>query len=182
MNVLVLDLALTTGYAARVNGVVHSGIALFDVARDESKGLRTMKLARFLDEVLANTPGGFGLILFEQAHHRGGASTAVAERFIGKLLEWCAVNGNIPHKPVHTATLKKWATGRGNAGKLAMIERAVQLSDDFAARYGAWAKQRKATAAQVEAAWSDEADALCLLHYGFDMLHAGELASKGEKA
>jgi len=46
-------------------------------------------------------------------------------------------------------------------GTVATIERAVNLSDDFARRYQAWAKARKATQGEVLERWSAEAEAIC---------------------
>jgi len=185
VNILALDLALTTGWAAYSDGMIDSGIALFDVGRDESKGLRTIKLGKFLAEIHGNV--GFDLIVFEQSHHRGGSATASAERFIGKLLEFCVLQG-IEHKPVHTGTLKKFAAGRGNAGKADMIEAAANLgkrlpefqraADDFMARYNDWCDKAKPNKAQVEGSpFSDEADALCLLAYAQTELAA--MAAEG---
>jgi len=135
MNTLALDLGLTAGFASRLDGLFDSGTVSLEVGRDESKGLRPMRLGNFLARVNALCRGGLDLVVFEQVHHRGGAATAVAERFVGKLLEFCALEG-IDHKPVHTATLKKWATGKGNAGKPEMMAEArrrhpeVDLIDD----------------------------------------------------
>jgi len=146
MNVLALDLGLTAGFGSRLDGLFDSGTVSLEVGRDESKGLRTMRLGNFLARVNALCGSGLDLIVFEQAHHRGGAATAVAERFVGKLLEFCALEG-IEHKPVHTATLKKWATGKGNAGKPEMVAEAKRRHPD------------------VEIVDDNQADALLLLDY-----------------
>ena len=191
MNILALDLGTKTGWALCVDGQMESGVQVFDVKRGESPGMRYRHFRQWLSGLMWEKTGRvihigfaeevrsvFDVVVYEQTHQRGGAATEVAAGFATRVQEACAepINGKPDHAAVHSATLKKSATGNGRAGKLQMIERAVQLSDDFAARYGAWAKERKATAAQVEGAWSDEADAICLLHYALDMLKPGELA------
>ena len=65
------------------------------------------------------------LIVYEQAHHRGGAATAVAEGLIAHTLRICAERG-INHSTCHTGTLKKFATGKGNASKQAMMEAFIE--------------------------------------------------------
>ena len=152
----------------RYAGNIESGVQVFDVKRGESPGMRYLHFNRWLRAEM----GPVHLIVYEQTHQRGGAATEVAAGFATRVQEYCA-ESRTEHTAVHTATLKKWATAKGNCGKLAMIERAVQLSDDFAARYGEWTRERKATAKEVEAAWADEADALLLLAYALETLAEG---------
>jgi hypothetical protein len=52
------------------------------------------------------------LIVYEQTHNRGGAATEVAAGFTTRVQEFAARHG-IEHAAVHSATLKKFATGRG---------------------------------------------------------------------
>jgi len=70
-----------------------------------------------------------------------------------------------PGVTVAPNTLKKWATGNGACGKLAMIERAINLDDDFGERFDKYTRAKKRAHSTVEKEWSDEADAICLLHY-----------------
>jgi Holliday junction resolvasome RuvABC endonuclease subunit len=89
------------------------------------------------------------LIAYEQAHHRGGAATEVGVGLSTRVQEVAALL-DIPHYvAVHTATLKKWATGKGTASKDEMKAAARRL----------WG---------VEPSTFDEADALCLLAYARD--------------
>ncbi len=152
MNVLALDLGTRTGWALRENGMIESGTDTFDVKRGESPGTRYMRFNRWLDEFALHPSAGLPrveLIVFEQAHHRGGAATEVAAGFSTRVLEFCARHG-IEHAVVHSARLKKFATGKGNASKTEMLEAVARR----------WKR--------VET--DDEADALALLYQVIDEL------------
>ena len=56
-------------------------------------------------------------------HHRGGAATACCVGLVTEIQAFAAEH-NIEIMPVHTASLKKFATGSGRANKLEMIEAA----------------------------------------------------------
>jgi crossover junction endodeoxyribonuclease RuvC len=133
MKILALDLGTHAGWALLESGHVESGVQISDVKRGESPGMRYLRFNRWLEEMAGGDPRP-GVIVFEQAHHRGGAATEVAAGFSTRVLEFCARHG-IEHASVHTATLKKFATGKGNADKEAMVQAARQrfkpaLADD----------------------------------------------------
>jgi hypothetical protein len=73
------------------------------------------------------------IIIYEQAHHRGGAATACGVGLITEVQSFAAGH-DIELMPVHTATLKKFSTGSGCANKQEMIkaakERGWNLEDD----------------------------------------------------
>lgn len=134
MNILALDIATRTGWAAKtVNSPrLYGGYRDFPVNRGESPGIRFLRFRACLAELL-KLMGKINLIVFEQEHHRGGASTAVALGLQAEMLAFAAEH-NIETMPVHSSTLKKWATGKGNADKANMIEAAraycPDVSDD----------------------------------------------------
>lgn len=156
MRILALDLGTKTGWVLSTGPVEH-GIQIFDVKRGESPGMRYLRFNRWLEDLVLTTILNHGkkkepvigsrvdLIVYEQTHHRGGAATEVAAGFATRVQEFCARYG-IHHAAVHSATLKKFATGKGNAKKPAMIEAA-----------------RKKLGYQGKS--DDEADALWLLEY-----------------
>jgi Holliday junction resolvasome RuvABC endonuclease subunit len=88
-----------------------------------------------------------GLIVYEQAHHRGGHATELAVGLVTDVLAEAA-RYNLEHMPVHTGSLKKWATDKGNASKAEMIEKAKKLYPS------------------IEIIDDNHADALLLLTYG----------------
>jgi Holliday junction resolvasome RuvABC endonuclease subunit len=131
MKILALDLGTKTGWAMLEGGRIESGVQISDVKRGESPGMRYIRFNRWLEEIADPKPD---VIVFEQAHHRGGAATETAAGFSTRVLEFCARHG-IEHSSVHSATLKKFATGSGRAEKADMIARARErfkpdLADD----------------------------------------------------
>ena len=123
MNILALDLATKTGWATFFNHRIFSGVQTFDLKRGESPGMRFLRFRSWLNEMKQNCPGKIDLIVFEQAHHRGGAATQLC---VGLMTDVLAFAAEIEAEtmPVHTATLKKFATGMGNASKQEMIKTA----------------------------------------------------------
>lgn len=73
--------------------------------------------------VLKNRPKG--LIVYEMAHHRGGPATEICVNLTGRVQEFAATY-SLEHVGIHTRTLKKWATGRGNVDKETMIAASVK--------------------------------------------------------
>lgn len=118
MNILALDCATQTGWAALVDGAVESGVQTFDVRRGESRGMRFLRFRAWLLEMIDRVQPG--AIVYEQAHHRGGAATEVGVGLATRVME-IACEKEIEYQTVHTGTLKKYATGKGNAGKPLMI-------------------------------------------------------------
>lgn len=125
MRILALDCGTKTGWAlAEAGRVSESGVQTFDLQRGESPGMRFLRFRGWLARVWALTPPE--LVYYEQAHHRSGAATMVGVAFATRVQEWAAEH-EIDCLPVHTATLKKFATGSGRANKSAMI--AVATTD-----------------------------------------------------
>lgn len=148
MKILAIDQGTLTGWAiAKDRKLLDSGVQSFELRRGESIGTKYMRFRMWLHGIL--DLGNFNLVVFEQAHHRGGASTEAAIAFTTRILEECAVSG-IEHCSVHSATLKKFAVGRGNAKKPDMI---------------AAARKKWVLANPVD---DNEADALLLLAYAME--------------
>lgn len=137
LPILSLDLATKTGWALRDRtGIIASGVQEFSLKRGESKGMRFLRFRKWLREMLALGEIGTsfserspGVIVYEQAHHRGSFATELAVGLVTDVLAEAARVG-AEHMPVHTGSLKKWATGKGNAGKPMMIARAEELYPD----------------------------------------------------
>lgn len=156
MRILTLDFAIKTGWAIGAAGrLVGSGVQVFDLKRGESPGMRFLRMNAWLAEVGALAEPT--LVLYELAHHRGGAATELAVGFQTRAQEWAASHG-IEHAGVHTATLKKFATGSGRGEKPAMIAAAARF-------FGVTPRD------------DNEADALCLLQHGFETYGEARRAS-----
>ena len=128
--ILALDLGTRCGWAMAAptfagsieHRLLESGVQIFDVKRGESPGMRYLRFRRWLEDI---TPSDCSLIAYENFHMRGGAATEIAAGLVTRVQELCALRG-IQHAAVHSASLKKFATGRGNADKAAMLAAVAQ--------------------------------------------------------
>jgi Holliday junction resolvasome RuvABC endonuclease subunit len=119
MNIFSLDLATKTGWASNIHGN-RSGVTEFQLKRGESPGMRFLRCRAWLNEMWKLLSGQIDVIAYEQAHHRGGAATAVCAGLVTEVQAFAAEN-KIELMPVHTATLKKFAAGSGRANKEVMV-------------------------------------------------------------
>ena len=116
MRILALDPGSSCGFACGPeDGIDVSGVWLLAPARGESPGVRYLKLRAHLAAIRERFPD-LALVVYEMAHHRGGAATEYAAGIATHVQSWCAEHG-IEHAPAHSARVKKFATGRGNAEK-----------------------------------------------------------------
>jgi Holliday junction resolvasome RuvABC endonuclease subunit len=129
MKILALDTAIKTGWAlfdGKTGKIIESGVQSFAKRRGESNGLVFLRFRRWLSDFASDTGLFDGdLIAYEQAHFRG-AGTELLVGLQTRVQEVAAEMG-ITSAPVHTGTLKKWATGKGNAGKKEMIAAARKV-------------------------------------------------------
>jgi Holliday junction resolvasome RuvABC endonuclease subunit len=151
MNILAIDCGTKTGWASWSNGHLESGVHEFNIGRGESPGLRFLRFRSWLVDMLTMTEPD--LVVYEQAHLRGGHAVDLLVGMTSRIQEECA-GRRIEYGACHSATLKKFATGSGRAEKAAMKE--------FAAR--TWGKQPQD---------DNEGDALCLLAWAKQTLGGG---------
>ena len=118
--ILALDLGTTTGWAIHsADGSITSGTQSFKPGRFEGGGMRYLKFKRWLNEFL---PEAVSAVYFEEVRRHLGVDAAHAYGgFLATLTAWCEQN-RIPYQGVGVGTIKKSATGRGNAGKQEMVE------------------------------------------------------------
>ena len=162
-SILALDLGTRCGWALLHDGREESGVQTFDIRRGESPGMRYVFFNRWLAQMVeplleACARGHLVILAYEQTHQRGGAATEVAAGFATRVQEYAA-RYQLQHVALHTATLKKWTTGNGRAGKPEMLEAIT--------RRGWLPARADPTKPETydEALTDDEADALALLHY-----------------
>lgn len=142
--ILALDCATKTGFALIKDGKIYeSGVMDFSKKRGESNGMMFLRFRQWLSRMM-DLP--IKVVVFEQAHHRGGAATEICVNLTGRVQEICAERG-VEFAAVHSGTLKKWATGHGKADKRDMIGKAMLLlgrnpiddNESDAALMAAWA-------------------------------------------
>ena len=157
--ILALDLGTTTGWALRsANGPVAHGFVSFKSQRFEGGGMRCLRFGRWLADMLAlsgqqsgsqtgsqTNLAGIGAIYFEEVRRHLGVDAAhVYGGLLATLTARCE-HHQIPYQGAPVGTIKRHATGKGNAGKADVIAAMKALghpvTDD------------------------NEADALALLHW-----------------
>ena len=115
MRILALDLATMTGWA-HSSGV--SGVQAFNPRRGDSPGMRWLEFKAWLNRVLDLEPAD--VLVYEQAHHRGGAATHLAHSMIS-VVEQVAAERGLEVTSRHSNTIKKHALGNGRGGKPEML-------------------------------------------------------------
>ncbi len=120
-SILALDLGSQLGWAVRLhNGPIVSGTISFKPGRFEGAGMGFLRFQRWLEET-ETSARPLGSIYFEEVRaHAGTLAAQVYGGFVSHLTAWCEAKG-IPYQGVPVATIKKSATGKGNADKMAMI-------------------------------------------------------------
>ncbi len=158
-NVLALDLSYSnTGWAACSDGVIECGKQAFGLWWLKPAGKRIVCNAgtrfywfeRWLYEIIdTQNPS---LIIVERAHLRGWEPTQCGVGLGTRVEQACATRG-IVFESLHSGTLKKYATGNGNAKK-------PQMQAAAKARYNFYHPE--------EDEGGDIADALHLLAYAME--------------
>ena len=116
-TILALDLGTHTGWALQhLDGTITSGTEHFKPQRFEGGGMRFLRFKRWLNELLSAS-NHINAVFFEEVRRHAGVDAAHAYGgFMGHLTAWCE-HHNIPYQGVPVGTIKKHATGKGNAGK-----------------------------------------------------------------
>ena len=154
---LALDLGTTTGWALCALGapITHGSVS-FKPQRFEGGGMRYLRFRRWLTELKAtvDAPQGLGAVYFEEVRRHLGVDAAhVYGGLMATLTAWCE-HHQIPYQGVPVGTIKRHATGKGNASKgdviAAMKAKGHPVTDD------------------------NEADALALLHWSMTQGATGD--------
>jgi len=118
---LALDLGTNTGWALSQSGdAIISGTENFKPQRFEGGGMRYLRFKRWLTEIKQSCDD-IDAVYFEEVRRHIGVDAAHAYGgFLATLTAWCE-HHNIPYQGVPVGTIKKHATGKGNAGKNEMI-------------------------------------------------------------
>ena len=147
-SILALDLGSKTGWALhQADGTITSGVMEFRPGRFEGGGMAFVRFKHWLDEVrLFAEP--LAAVFFEEVRAHAGVTAAhVYGGFLAHLTAW-AEQHQIPYQGVPVGTIKRHATGKGNASKEEMLE----------------AMRRKGH----QPVDDNAADALAILHWALD--------------
>ena len=114
-------MAATTGWAFRnLRGRILSGTAEFKPHRFEGGGMRYLRFERWLTETL-RLAGDLEAVYFEEVRRHAGVDAAHAYGgFLAGLTAWCEEQA-IAYQGVPVGTIKRFATGKGNADKATVI-------------------------------------------------------------
>ncbi len=120
-TILALDLGTTTGWALTGrDGLISGGSESFKPQRFEGGGMRYLRFKRWLTDI-KQFVDGLDWVVFEEVRKHAGVDAAHAYGgFMAHLTAWCE-HHQIPYQGVPVGTIKKHATGKGNAGKDEMI-------------------------------------------------------------
>jgi Holliday junction resolvasome RuvABC endonuclease subunit len=120
-SILSLDLGTITGWAMRNrDGCIISGSESFKPQRFEGGGMRFLRFRRWLTEI-KQLADGLDAVYFEEVRRHAGVDAAHAYGgFLATLTAWCE-HHQIPYQGVPVGTIKKHATGKGNANKDEMM-------------------------------------------------------------
>lgn len=119
--ILALDLGTSTGWAIRSHdGLINSGTVSVRPGRFEGGGMRYLRFTNWLTEI-DRLSGPIAAIWFEEVrNHKGVDASHVYGGLMATLTAWAELRG-IPYAGTPVGTIKRHATGHGNAPKEAMI-------------------------------------------------------------
>jgi hypothetical protein len=118
---LALDLGTSTGWAIRGHeGLITSGTVSLRPGRFDGGGMRYLRFTNWLAE-LDRLSGPIASIWFEEVRRHAATDAAhVYGGLMATLTAWAELRG-VPYEGVPVGTIKRHATGKGNAPKQAMI-------------------------------------------------------------
>ena len=119
-NILALDIATKTGWKTRT----ASGVWDLKVNRGESESMRVIRFRAKVKELIELE--NIDLVAYERAAGMYKSSIIVESEMIGVLKLLCN-ELNVALACYSATEIKKFATGKGNAKKEAMIEAAKEL-------------------------------------------------------
>lgn len=119
MIILSLDLGTHCGWKIGDREMSLSGVWEFGNSRFEGGGMRFVKFTKSLNELAATMRPE--LVVYEEVRrHIGTTAAHVYGGLQATLTAWCEREG-FPYQGVPVQTIKKFATGKGNASKEMMI-------------------------------------------------------------
>jgi Holliday junction resolvasome RuvABC endonuclease subunit len=119
-NLLALDPATKFGWA--VSRDIY-GVWDLTTRRDQSQGFKLLRFRSLLEEICRLN--NVSVIGYEKPGGRNYAALVLHSKLVGEIEKYCEEN-NIEYKGYSASDIKKFATGKGNSGKPAMIKAAQE--------------------------------------------------------
>lgn len=117
MNILSLDIATNTGWKTKT----ASGTWNFKPNRGESEGMRVVRFKARVREIISLE--AITIVSYERPAGMHKSSIMVASEMVGVLKDLC-IEMKVELSCYSAPEIKKFATGKGNANKEAMIQAA----------------------------------------------------------
>jgi len=117
---LSLDLATQTGWAYESAGMVTSGTESFQLKKKDRPGVRFLLFRTWLRDMLVNVKPT--KVTYEEVMRWSSGNAAKVYCGLLAILQTECESKQIPYEGVHVGTIKKSATGSGNASKEEMIQ------------------------------------------------------------
>lgn len=137
MNILALDLGTSCGWAMKSEGKITSGVWDLKPSKFDSHGVRFLKFRRHLE--LELVIGSIQKVYYEAVRHHIGIDAAQMYGGYVSQVQLICHEYDLPYEGIPVQTIKKHATGSGNADKKMMIEAAIKkfktvniINDDHA--------------------------------------------------
>ena len=125
MRIIAIDPGTSCGYAWSDDGNVHvaqSGVWDLKPRRHEGGGMRYLRVKRYIKELCELQP--LVAVFYEEVRgHKGTDAAHIYGGIVAVIAAHCEENA-IPYQGIPVGTIKKRATGKGNANKQAMIDAA----------------------------------------------------------
>lgn len=148
-SILALDLGTSMGWACRPPvGVIVSGTVNLKGDRYEGGGARYLRFNQWLEGRIAR----IDVCYYEEVRRHLSTDSAHIYGGLQATLQAYCEHRRIPYIGVPVGTIKKHATGKGNANKSAMIRAAINRGHNPAD--------------------DNEADAICLLYWAMEQNHS----------
>lgn len=121
MKILALDVATSCGWSLSNDGSLSLGIWDLSIKKSQTNGIRLLKLWDHLEAI--HQEKSLDLIAVEGIGGLRGHAFLVLSTLRGTVELWCALRG-VEFRTVPPKTIKKYATGTGNANKQQMMDAA----------------------------------------------------------
>ena len=157
MRLIAIDPGTHCGWATWDGSHVQSGVEVFKTKRGQSPGIRLYNFGAWLSRVCQHIRPH--IVIYEEPFLRGGAASDFLRELVGMLKAQVAA-AEAEYTSVAVKTLKKWATGSGNASKDKMCFHARLM----------WADCYEPAAPLDD----NEADALLILAWAREQFKGGE--------